>query len=236
MKNQPDADYIRRMFDSFASRYDIFTFLIGFGQAARLREEVLKGVSGNMRVLDLACGTGDLAIAAAGKVGPGGESVGLDFSEKMLAIADKKHKRLDLPPENFRLVLRDAKDLPLDERPFDLIVSGFAFRNLYENIEKILDGMRRSLKTGGRIAVLDLTEPENPLLAKIFKSYLYFCVGLYGTLLFGKNYPVAYLPDSASRFFRARQFKQALEKTGFKSVRARSFFFGAVTLYEAAKD
>ena len=233
----PDQKYIQEMFNRLARRYDIFTSLIGFGQAKYQREETLRPLKKGMRVLDLGCGTGDLALAAVQKLGRDGDVVGLDFSEAMLAMAQKRYEKLpERQTNNFHLVLRKAEDLPLEDgKPFDLIVSGFVLRNLYANIDKILEGVCRSLKSGGQISFLDLTQPVNPVLASIFRFYMLTFVGFYGAILFGKDYPIPYLPDSAKRFLKAHEFVKTLEKAGFQNVKARSFILGSVTLYQATK-
>ena len=230
---KPDEKFIKEMFNRMARRYDTFTLLTGFGQAKRMRSETLAPLKKGMRVLDLGCGTGDLALDAAKKIGADGEVVGLDFSEQMLAIAKQKYENLNLK-SHFKLVLRKAEDLPLDDRPFDLVVSGFVLRNLRENIDRILQGVRDSLKEDGQISFLDLTEPKNPVLGFIFRLYMMTFVGLYGALLFGKDYPIPYLPDSARRFYKANEFARLLERAGFRNITKRSFILGSVTLYRAA--
>ena len=231
---QPDAAYIERMFDRMARRYDAFTLLTGFGQAHRWRAAALAELRPGMRVLDLGCGTGDLALQALGRVGASGEVVGLDFSERMLEVAAHKHRKHPQPNAGtLRLVRSRAEDLPLADERFDFIVSGFVLRNLYEHIDGILAGIRASLREGGQIRFLDLTEPDRWPLDAFFRGYLMLFAGAYGAFLFGKDYPIPYLPDSAKRFLRASDFTEKLKDAGFSQVRARSFMFGAVTLYQA---
>jgi demethylmenaquinone methyltransferase/2-methoxy-6-polyprenyl-1,4-benzoquinol methylase len=233
----PDQVYIRTMFDSFASRYDTFSWLIGLGQAGRMRRRTLRHLRPGMRVLDLAAGTGDLAVEAALRVGGAGEVVALDFSEPMLKYARRKFmERTAIAAHGaFRTECRSAEDLPLKGEKFDSIVSGYALRNMYRNIGSILEGVYASLKPGGQIAFLDLTEPPDPLRRFLFRAYLYVFVGIYGLALFGKNYPVSYLPDSASRFFKAKDFAKLLIEAGFENVRLRPFMLGAATLYRAQR-
>jgi demethylmenaquinone methyltransferase/2-methoxy-6-polyprenyl-1,4-benzoquinol methylase len=231
---QPDAAYIRTMFDRMARRYDLFTALTGFGQAARWRAGALAAIRPGMRVLDLGCGTGDLSLEALGRVGPSGEVVGLDFSEEMLRVLSEKHRRRPIPGGGTLTLVRGcAEDLPVDARPVDAVVSGFVLRNLYAQIDRVLDGVRRSLRPGGHVAFLDLTEPAHPLLQRLFRGYLLGLAGLYGALLFGRHYPIPYLPDSARRFFKAREFTAALARAGFTGISAQGFCFGTVTLYRA---
>ncbi len=234
---QPNAAYIESMFDRMARRYDTFTLLTGFGQAQRWRAAALADIRPGMRVLDIGCGTGDLTLDALDRVGPTGGVVGLDFSAQMLEVAASKHRRRIGPAAGtLRLVRRCAEDLPMGSERFDCVVSGFVLRNLYERIDRILVGIRQSLHQGGEIRFLDLTEPEQWPLDVFFRWYLMIFAGLYGAFLFGKDYPIPYLPDSAKRFLKARDFTKKLTDAGFSQVRMRSFMFGTVTLYQAVRS
>ena len=206
------------------------------GLATRWRQETLKSLKPGMRVLDLGCGTGDLALDAIKKIGESGEVVGLDFSENMLLLAKKRYDKLGFNGRyRFRLVLKKAEELPIEPEPYDLVVSGFVLRNLYEHIDPILNGVYRALKPGGRISFLDITEPENSFVRGVWRCYMNTLVAFYGIALFGKDYPASYLTDSAKRFLRAVDFVEKLKSKGFKDVRARPFMLGTVTLYEAVK-
>jgi demethylmenaquinone methyltransferase / 2-methoxy-6-polyprenyl-1,4-benzoquinol methylase len=224
------------MFDRLAVRYDLFNHLTSMGMAGRWRQEALRPLSPGMRVLDLGCGTGDLALDAIKKVGTDGEVIGLDFSENMLALAGKRYEKLRFNGgHRFRLVLKKAEELPIEKEPYDLVVSGFVLRNLYENIDPILNGVHRSLKNGGRISFLDITEPKNFLIRAFWRFYMNTVVELYGKLLFGKDYPSTYLTQSANRFLKPEDFAEKLRSRGFEQVRVRSFMLGIIVLYQAVK-
>jgi len=229
---KPSAEYIQSLFDKLAPRYDLFNHLTSLGMAGRWRRKALEPVQAGMRVLDLGCGTGDLALDALRKMSSG-EVVGLDFSGAMLDFARRRHARSGLNGKvRFRLVQKKAEELPFESEPYDVVVSGFVLRNIYENIDAILSGVRRSLKNGGAIRFLDITEPENAAARSFWKFYMRTFAALYGAVLFGKDYPPAYLTESAARFPRAKAFAKKLEEAGFKNVRSRSFMLGSVTLYE----
>jgi demethylmenaquinone methyltransferase/2-methoxy-6-polyprenyl-1,4-benzoquinol methylase len=154
----------------------------------------------------------------------------------MLAFAEKRSGRMRFRPEHRpRFLLRRAEELPVEPEPYDVVVSGFVLRNLYENIDVILRGVFRSLKPGGRISFLDITEPQNPLVRALWQFYMSTIVVLYGKAVFGRDYPLFYLTQSAHRFLNRPKFVQKLEGVGFRDVRARSFMFGVITLYQAAK-
>lgn len=134
-----------------------------------------------------------------------------------------------------RWVHRGAQELPLDnEKPFDAVVSAFVLRNVHSEIARVLEGVKKSLKPGGRIAFLDLTEPESKFLSWGSRLYMSTVVLAIGTLVFRDPEPVRYLKASMQRFFKASEFKKLLTDAGFENVRSRSFLFGAVTLYEAS--
>jgi demethylmenaquinone methyltransferase/2-methoxy-6-polyprenyl-1,4-benzoquinol methylase len=242
---RPDAAYIRTMFDRMASRYDAFTFWMSLGGAGRLRAQALKELKPGDRVLDIACGTGDLSLEASKRVGPDGRVTGLDFSFGMLEVAElRRVKHPERFPAPVTWVCRGAETLPIEHpaghedtgspEQFEWIVSGFALRGLYEHIDRILDGMRASLAPGGRISLLDLTEPRNPVFRSLYKTFFFSYVAFLGALMFGKNYPIAYLPDSSSRFLKADEFTAKLRSHGFQNVSSRSFILGSVTLYSAS--
>ena len=232
----PDSLYIQSMFDRLAGRYDLFNQLTSFGLAAGWRKAALDPLKPGMKVLDLGCGTGDLALDAIKKIGNSGEVVGLDFSEKMLSIAKNRFEKLSLNGEcRFRLVRGKAEDIGAESESYDLVVSGFVLRNLYQNIDPILAGVHRILRTGGQISFLDITEPKNKWVSALWQCYMNTLAALYGKLLFGKDYPALYLTESAKRFLKAGEFVEKLKGKGFRNVHARSFMFGVITLYHAVK-
>ncbi|OGW81371.1 MAG: hypothetical protein A3C47_06890 [Omnitrophica bacterium RIFCSPHIGHO2_02_FULL_51_18] len=224
------------MFDRLARRYDLFNRLSSLGLDNLWRKEALKGVSEGMRVLDLGCGTGDLSIGSARKLKGRGQVTGLDFSQAMLEIARRRLRKLD--PQSaaaVRFVRRKAEELPLDEAPYDLVLSGFVLRNLTEHLDAILSGVYRSVKKGGRIGFLDFTEPPSRWVRGLWRFYMNSCVAFYGKILFGKDYPDFYMTKSAERFLKVDEFSKKLEEKGFSKVSARRFMFGVIVLYEAEK-
>ncbi len=224
---------IRTMFDRLAQGYDRFNRLSSLGLDALWRKKALEPIRPGMRVLDIGCGTGDLALGALARIEGRGEVVGLDFSEPMLRVAEAKHRR-NGPAGPIRWELRGAEEIPFESTPFDAAVSGFVLRNL-RGIDGILAGVYRALRPGGVLSFVDLTEPENPLIRRGGFLYLNTGVSVFGRFVFGADYPAGYLKESMKSFFRPREFKALLEKTGFIEVRAKSFLFGMVTLYSAKK-
>ncbi len=232
---KPEPARIRQMFDNLAWRYDLFNSLVSMGMDKSWRRKALEDIPQGFRVLDLGCGTGDLSLEAAKKLGPAGEVVGLDFSSEMLAVAEKRYNALGRPLNgHFKLVQKSAEELPLSEKPFDLVLSGFVLRNLPQ-IDRVLAGVRDSLKNGGELRLLDFTEPSGNFSKGFFKFYMNTAGTIFGRLLFGKDFPAGYMAESAERFAKPAEFVEKLKNAGFEDATAERFWFGSVVLYRARK-
>jgi demethylmenaquinone methyltransferase / 2-methoxy-6-polyprenyl-1,4-benzoquinol methylase len=224
---------IQLMFDRLSPKYDLFNAMASLGMDRRWRHVCLRDVKPGMRVLDVGTGTGDLALAALDQVGQG-EVIGLDFSSDMLRFAEKKRLKHQKKGK-IQWVNAKAEDIPFEKKSYDLVVSGFVLRNLYENINSIIGGVYRSLRPGGRISFVDLTEPPNKLVRTLSFIYVNVIAGIWGRLLLGKAYPREYLVQSMTRFIKAVEFKRLLCTCGFESIESRSYLWGLVTLYRAKK-
>jgi demethylmenaquinone methyltransferase/2-methoxy-6-polyprenyl-1,4-benzoquinol methylase len=196
------------MFDRIAPVYDAMNRLMTAGLDVRWRRRAAGSVvrSGD-RVLDAACGTGDLALADA--AAGAREVVGVDFSPRMLERARRKSAAIEW-------VEADLLALPFADGSFDAATIGFGIRNVVE-LERALRELRRILRPGGRLAVLEITQPRG-LLRPFFKVWFDRLVPLIGRALpAGSAY--AYLPASVRRFPRAEELAQLLSRTGFDEVR-----------------
>ena len=232
----PNQDAIRHVFDRLSGRYDLFNCLTSMGLDTIWRRKALGMVKTGMRILDLGCGTGDLMIEAARRLQGRGEVVGLDFSKEMLNIA--KRRAADSGCQQgvlLRFEHRRAEEIPFEDEGYDLAVSGFVLRNIYENIDEILGGVFQSLRSGGQISFLDFTEPPGPVRKKLWHWYMNHVAAFYGKILFGENFPLFYMTDSAQRFLKAPEFMQQLRETGFEEVTAQKFMMGIIVLYRAKK-
>jgi demethylmenaquinone methyltransferase/2-methoxy-6-polyprenyl-1,4-benzoquinol methylase len=213
----PDA--VRTMFDRIAPVYDAMNHAMTAGLDRRWRRETARAaVSPGDRVLDACCGTGDLAIAA---LRAGGRVTALDFSERMLERARAKSGEIDW-------VQGDALALPFDEAAFDAATVGFGVRNL-DDLEAGLRELRRVLRPGGRIAILEITQPRG-LLRPFYRLWFDGLVPLAGKLLPGGS-AYTYLPASVRRFPGAKDFAELMQRTGFEQVRYRLFAGGIVALH-----
>jgi len=207
------------MFDRIAPVYDAMNRVMTAGLDRRWRRATVAAVvRPGDRVLDAACGTGDLAIEARRA---GGEVTGLDFSPAMLARARRKSAGVDW-------VQGDALALPFPDGSFDAATVGFGVRNL-DDLERGLGELRRVLRAGGRLGVLEITRPQGPL--RVFYS-LWFdrIVPLLGRVLPGGS-AYTYLPASVRRFPPPDELARLLEQVGFGEVRFRLFAGGIVALH-----
>ena len=218
----PDA--VRTMFDRIAPVYDAMNRAMTAGLDQRWRVKTARAVvSPGDRVLDSCCGTGDLAIAC---LRAGGRVTALDFSERMLERARKKSDEIEW-------VEGDALALPFADGSFDAGTVGFGVRNL-EDLEKGLGELRRVLRPGGRLAILEITTPRG-LLRPFYKLWLDGLVPLAGKLLPGGS-AYTYLPASVRRFPEAKELAELMESTGFEQVRYRFFAGGIVALHTGVAE
>jgi len=213
----PDA--VRSMFDRISPVYDAMnrTMTMGLDQRWR-RATVAAVVQRGDSVLDACCGTGDLAVAAQEA---GGSVIGLDFSERMLERARRKSGEVEW-------VQGDALALPFADGSFDAATVGFGVRNL-DDLERGLAELRRVLRSGGRVAILEITKPSG-LLAPFYRLWFDGVVPLLGKLLPGGS-AYTYLPASVRRFPGPDELAALLRGAGFEDVRWRTFAGGIVALH-----
>jgi len=215
----PDA--VRRMFDRIAPVYDAMNRTMTAGLDRRWRRITAEAViRPEDAVLDACCGTGDLAIAGARL---GGQVTGLDFSERMLERA--RHKAPEL-----EWVQGDLLSLPFDDRSFDAATVGFGVRNV-DDLECGLGELRRVLRPGGRLGILEITRPRGPL-APFYRFWFDGVVPLLGRVLPGGS-AYTYLPASVRRFPGPAELTELIAAAGFRDVRVRLFAGGIVALHTA---
>jgi demethylmenaquinone methyltransferase / 2-methoxy-6-polyprenyl-1,4-benzoquinol methylase len=200
------------MFNRIARRYDHMNIVMTAGLDRRWRERTaeLCGAGPGDRALDVATGTGDLAVALKRRVGPHGHVVGLDFAEQMVDRA-----RLKAPDIEF--VVGDALELPFAASSFDVATVGFGVRNFSE-LEKGLRELTRVVRPGGRIAVLELTYPTGPLMDGFFRLWLDGIIPVVGRHLVAETETYLYFPNSVRRFPRAAAFAGLLWDAGLIRV------------------
>jgi demethylmenaquinone methyltransferase / 2-methoxy-6-polyprenyl-1,4-benzoquinol methylase len=213
----PDA--VRTMFDRISPVYDAMnrTMTLGLDQRWR-RAAAAAAVRPGDRVLDACCGTGDLAVAAKAA---GGSVTGLDFSGRMLERARRKSGEIEW-------VQGDVLALPFGDAAFDAATVGFGVRNL-DDLERGLAELRRVLRPGGRLAILEITQPRGPL-APFYRLWFDRLVPLLGRILPG-GAAYTYLPASVRRFPGPEELGGLLRSAGFEDVRWRLYAGGIVALH-----
>jgi len=227
------------MFTAIPHRYDLVNHVITWGLDKRWRWKAAGEclASQPRKVLDLCCGTGDLAISIARLAGNGVEVTGVDYSRPMLAIAAKKAELL-ARGRRISFTYGDAAELPFPDGYFDCIGISFAFRNLtYKNplARRHIAEVLRLLSAGGKYVIVETSQPRAKLMRKLFHLYLRWFVSRLGYLLSGNRGAYHYLAESAARFYTSEELKEMLVTAGFCQVSFRPLFFGVVGIYVAVK-
>jgi demethylmenaquinone methyltransferase/2-methoxy-6-polyprenyl-1,4-benzoquinol methylase len=227
-----EAVQVRAMFDRIAGVYDLVNSVMTAGLHHRWRERAadLARVGPGSRVLDVATGTGDLALEIARRVGPDGEVVGSDFSEAMLARARAKTPRDGAASVvTPRFEWGDALALPFADGDFDAATVGFGARN-FADLSLGLREMTRVVRPGGRVVVLDFTTPTRPPLSLFFRLWFDRIVPLLGRLA-GDSDAYSYLPNSVKRFPPPPALAAELERAGLREIRYLLTAGGIVSIH-----
>lgn len=214
------------MFNSIAGKYDFLNHFLSFGIDRSWRKKLVRRVvkSGARNVLDVACGTGDVAIALKKK---GIDVSGVDISEQMLAIARKKAP--DIP-----FLYGDASCLDFPEDSFDCITIAFGIRN-FDNRPTCIRELHRVLKPGGKICIAEFSVPRNRLWRALYSFYFRNILPVAGRIVSGQKQAYAYLPESSFDFPPPESFCEELGAEGFNDVSFTSMTGGVAYLYEGRK-
>jgi len=227
------ASQVNRMFDRIAGNYDAMNSLMTAGlhhrwrQRTAARAQLTEGAS----ALDVCCGTGDLALELAGYVGHTGTVIGCDFSQPMLDLA--REKSVKRWATNVRFELADALALPYEDGRFDAVTIGFGARNLAE-LNTGLGEMARVLKPGGRLVILEITQPTRPPLSTFYSLWFDRLVPLMGTLA-GDRAAYSYLPESVRSFPSPRALAERMDAAGLERIRATVLAGGIIAIHSGAK-
>jgi demethylmenaquinone methyltransferase/2-methoxy-6-polyprenyl-1,4-benzoquinol methylase len=234
----PGADpaAVRTMFDRIAPVYDLMNAVMTAGVDARWRRSTIAALrlQPGQRVLDVATGTGKLALAAAKAVGPDGEVLGLDASAGML---DRARRAAAAAPDDaapLRWLPADAMAMPLADASVDAVTIGFGLRNL-PDVGAGLCEMARVLRPGGRLAVLEIAAPRSGAGRLLFTTWFRRIVPLLGRLI-GQPAAYAYLPASLDRYPAPAQVAEAMRAAGFDAVRWRWLPTGLATLHVGRRE
>lgn len=231
-----DAERIRSMFAGVSRRYDLLNHLLSLNRDKSWRKKTVEmsGLAGGEKVLDVCSGTGDLALAYAGKVGSHGLVVGTDFCPEMLVIGKEKADRAG-SETRVELMVADTLELPFPNDMFDVVSVAFGIRNVPE-YEAGIREMTRVAKKGGRVAILEFSLPESGLFHKVYLTYFTRVLPLVGRLVSQSNNDAySYLPDSVLKFPRGARMCNIMEGCGLAKVSAKKLTLGIVTLYVGKK-
>ena len=233
MSQIPLNKYYARIYN----RYDLVNriFTLGLDRKWRRRTAKICLETKPETILDLCCGTGDLAIELARQTRDKIKITGYDFSPEMLALADKKTASEKYPVE---YIQGDAAVMPFSSGKFDALTIGFGFRNLVfenENSLQHLSEMNRVLKKEARLYILESAVPRNNLIRFLYKLYLSVFLIPLGGIISGNWKAYAYLARSSANFYSIREIKDLLYQQGFELIRTDRFFMGAAHLIEAVK-
>ncbi|MFZ5897469.1 MAG: bifunctional demethylmenaquinone methyltransferase/2-methoxy-6-polyprenyl-1,4-benzoquinol methylase UbiE [Myxococcota bacterium] len=217
------------MFDAIAARYDFLNRVLSMGIDQRWRKATARALAlpDQARVLDLATGTGDLAVMVA-RMAENSRVTGLDPSSRMLEVGREKIARFGLS-ERIELLEGDAQSLPFEANTFDGVCIAFGIRNVPDRA-KALAEMARVTKPSGKIAILELSEPERGLLAPIARFHVHTVVPVLGAWLSGAH-EYRYLQRSIAAFPPARVFAQVMEEAGVEVLEVKPLTFGVCHLY-----
>lgn len=231
------AARVQEMFGRIAPRYDLLNHLLSFSLDCVWRRRTAKQFAHilrqpGVRVLDVCCGTGDLAFALCrARSDSGAQILGADFVEPMLTRARAKAQNGGYSAE---FMAADALRLPFSDATFDLVTSAFGFRNL-ANYEEGLREIARVLKPGGSVGILEFSEPGSGLLAVLFRFYFRQVLPCVGGLISGSREAYAYLPASVGKFPSAGELSTLMERCGFAQATFEAWNFGSVLLHWARR-
>lgn len=228
-----NKENIAAMFNSIAKRYDLLNHLLSGNSDKKWRRKLRKSlhIGDNTRILDIATGTGDLAIELA--KGNPKQITGIDIAGEMLKIAREKVKKADLD----KIILfrkAGAEKIPFSDNQFDYVTVAFGVRN-FEDLEKGLSEMLRVLVPGGRAAILEFSKPEGMIFKHIYSLYFKLILPLVGRAISKSHYAYNYLHDSVEQFPYGNEFLDLMKIIGYKELEMQKLTFGVCTIYYGKK-
>lgn len=213
---------IKKLFNDLSRSYDKLNDIMSFGLHRIIKKDLINRVKKSLpeaqNILDLCTGTGDLAAILKKKY-PQSKIVGVDFSEKMLEIARKKHSGIEF-------LQGDCTKLPFENEQYDLCVISFGLRNI-EDIKKALNEIYRVLKPGGYFVNIDLGKP-NKFFNIFLKPYMYFWIVLMGKIFHGDEMPYKYLTKSNEEFYSQKELVNIYAEMDFSEIKNKDYLFGQI--------
>lgn len=236
MTQSPKNTDVQALFNTIAPEYDKMNNIISLGTHKLWRQKVMARMTfpDGANIIDLATGTADWALALAEKSDPTAHVTGLDFSEEMLAVGQKKVDVSDYF-DKITLVQGDAMALPFDDAVFDIVTIGFGLRNLPDPVMGLKE-MYRVLKPGGQLVILETSQPDNRLVKPFWQFYFGQVMPIFGKVFAkGKYQEYKYLDDTTEKFMDYMTLGQVLLRVGFEKVTISRFNLGAAAVHYAVK-
>lgn len=224
---------VQDLFDDIAPTYDRLNHLLSFNVDKRWRKLAIRKIEKPEKILllDVACGTGDFAIAAA-KAGVK-RIVGIDIARNMIAVGKRKIEKLHLD-EQIDLREGDSEKMEFENDMFDAVTVAFGVRN-FENLKQGLAEMYRVLKPGGQVIILEFSKPVFTPIKQLYFFYFRRILPFVGGLLSGNKSAYIYLPESVLKFPQGEAFLKIMQECGFRTMVCRHLTFGIASLYTAEK-
>lgn len=234
MKNSGKSEMVRGMFNDIAPTYDRLNHILSFDIDKLWRKRVVRIVRklGAKRIMDMATGTGDLAIALAKGI-EGSSIYGADFSSEMLAVAKQKIEHLNLS-ERISLTECNAEDVPLEDEAVDATTIAFGVRN-FEHQREALTEIKRTIRKGGHLIVLEFSNPKCGFVRWCYRLYSHYVLPAIGRLVSKHATAYTYLPTSIDQFASPENFSALLKEVGFDHVERKSQSMGIAHIYIAHK-
>ena len=233
-QTQPKTEAVKQMFDDIAPTYDRLNHILSMSIDKIWRRRVVRIIRhlGAKQILDIATGTGDLAIAMAKRI-EGSAICGIDLSPEMLEVARTKVGKQGL---NKQITLREgnAEKLDIESQSVDAVTIAFGIRN-FENKESCLIELRRILRQGGHLVILEFSNPKSKLIGWFYRLYSHKILPWVGGLISRNRSAYEYLPASVDSFPNPELFSHIIESAGFTMVKRRSQSFGIAQIYIAQK-
>jgi len=224
---QSKREYVRALFATIADRYDLITAVLSYGQDAKWKRKLvtIADVKKGERALDLAAGTGDIALAVAAR---GAKTIGLDITHRMLQLAANKGGAVTF-------ITGDMSQLPFASSSFTLVTTGYGLRNV-PDLTAAIDEIARVLEPGGRLLSLDFNKPDNRIIRAAYLAYLAVVGSTLGWILHRDPDTYRYIPASIRRYAGARGVADLLASRGFDHVTVIPLLFGLMSLHIAERS
>jgi demethylmenaquinone methyltransferase/2-methoxy-6-polyprenyl-1,4-benzoquinol methylase len=224
---------VAEMFNNISKRYDFLNHFLSLGIDKIWRKKAIRilGEVAPKKILDIATGTGDFAIAAL-KLNPD-EVIGVDISQGMLDVGKVKMKKKGVD-DIIKMHIGDSEELPFETNYFDGLTVGFGVRN-YQNLEKGLTDMLRVLKPEGKAVILEFSKPKKFPIKQLFGFYSKYMIPFFGKFISKDKRAYEYLPESVAAFPEGQDFIDIMKKVGYKDIKSQLVSGGIATIYSGIK-